>query len=140
MPIFGNLNLVAILVAGVVSMIIGFAWYSPVMFGNMWLKLKGFSKKELENSKASMGPAYFLSFVTILVQTVILSQLFDLLRISDLSGAVQLAFMVWLGFVATTQLTMMIFSGKPISWILWIIDSSYQLASLLAITAILLMV
>lgn len=46
---FSDVNLVAVLVAGVVDMVIGALWYSPVLFAKSWMRLIG--KKEEDMKK-----------------------------------------------------------------------------------------
>ncbi len=41
---FHGLNLVAVLVAAIVSMVIGAAWYSPALFANQWMGYIGKSE------------------------------------------------------------------------------------------------
>ena len=48
-----NLSLIAIVVAAVAGMVIGALWYSPLLFGNAWLKAIGKTEDEL----ASATPA-----------------------------------------------------------------------------------
>ncbi len=42
-----DINYWAVLVAAVVSMVIGALWYSPVLFGKLWMKYSGLSDKKL---------------------------------------------------------------------------------------------
>lgn len=60
---FTNLNIWAILVATVISMVIGALWYSPVLFGNVWMKLVGLKAEEL---KPSAGPMVGTVIMTLL--------------------------------------------------------------------------
>jgi hypothetical protein len=42
-----SINYLAVLVAGVAYMILGALWYSPVLFGNMWMKKIGKTKEQV---------------------------------------------------------------------------------------------
>ena len=44
-------NYLAVLVAAIVSMVIGGLWYSPLLFGNVWMKLSGITQKDVEKAK-----------------------------------------------------------------------------------------
>ena len=46
-----TVNYVAVVGAAVVSFIIGMLWYSPLLFGNAWMKAGGFSKKDINKAK-----------------------------------------------------------------------------------------
>ncbi len=39
-------NYLAVLVAAIVGMVVGFIWYSPKVFGKMWMKLSGVNPKD----------------------------------------------------------------------------------------------
>lgn len=126
------INVVAILFAGIASMVVGFLWYSPVLFGSQWMKLSGFTKEKM--AKADMTKTYGLSFVMALVTAFILThaEVFasSYLGEKGLFLGVMTAFWNWLGFVMPVQLTSWMFEGKPFQ--LFLINTGYQLASLLA--------
>src|SRR6266849_5244088 len=61
-----NLNWLAILVAAISTMVVGFLWYSPLLFAKAWMKEMGYDpndKAKTEEMKKSAGPAYAWSFV-----------------------------------------------------------------------------
>ena len=45
------MNYLAVFVAAVVVFIIGYLWYSPFLFGNLWMKLSNISIKDVNKSK-----------------------------------------------------------------------------------------
>ena len=132
-------NYLAVLVCGVASIIIGMVWYSPKgMFGKSWMKLSGLSKmskKELAAMQAKGKQSMVLAFVSSLVMAFVLSHLLSFLNAGTLSQALQTAFWVWLGFIATVVLSGVLWENKP--WKLYWINSLYYLALLLAMGAIL---
>ena len=46
-----SVNYLAVVVAAVVSIIIGSLWYSPLLFGNVWMRLQRFTKKDMDKAK-----------------------------------------------------------------------------------------
>jgi hypothetical protein len=61
-----HLNLLAILVAGVSTMVVGFLWYSPLLFAKPWVREMGYDlndKAKMEEMRKGAGPAYAGSFV-----------------------------------------------------------------------------
>lgn len=125
-------NYVAVVLAGVVSMVVGFLWYSPMLFGNQWAKLSGFTKEGLKKAQKKAGPMYVLSFVASLVTAYVLTHVMALsentFHYARVNTGVTTAFWVWVGFVAPVQLTDVLFMGKK--WSLFFINTGYQLASL----------
>ena len=65
-----NLNLLAVLVAAISTMVVGFVWYSPILFAKPWMREMGYDpndKNKVLEMQKSAGPAYFGSFVASLV-------------------------------------------------------------------------
>lgn len=109
-----ELNYLAILVAGIANMVVGFLWYSPFLFGNIWTKLSGFTKEAMEEAKKKgMGKTYALSFLLSLVTAYVLAHFVEYLNIQNIGGAVQMGFWIWLGFVLTTMGANALYDTKP---------------------------
>src|SRR5258708_13272596 len=71
-----SLNWLAILVAAISTMVVGFLWYSPILFAKPWMREMGYDltdKARMEEMKKSAGPAYGGSFVASLVSAFTLS-------------------------------------------------------------------
>jgi hypothetical protein len=130
---------IAILVSAVVSMIVGFMWYGPMLFGKVWMKEKKYSVQSMKKAQQEMGKWYGLSFVASLVTAFVLSHVMTLsvnfYQYPMLSTGVNTAFWMWLGFIMPVQLTATIFGDK--NWKLLKIDTGYQLASLLGMGVVL---
>ncbi|HYM64903.1 MAG TPA: DUF1761 domain-containing protein [Candidatus Sulfotelmatobacter sp.] len=128
-----EVNYLAVFLAGVVAMILGFLWYSPLVLGKPWMKEKGYTQESLKKAQKEMGMLYGLSFVVGLVTAYVL------FHVTVLSGAffhypkletgLTSAFWMWLGFMMPVGLTATIFGNK--NWKLFGIDTGYQLVSVL---------
>jgi Protein of unknown function (DUF1761) len=73
---FHHINLLAVLVAAIATMVVGFLWYSPLLFAKAWMKEMGYDpndKAKTEKMKKSAGPAYGGSFLASLVSAFILA-------------------------------------------------------------------
>ena len=129
------MNYIAIIVAVIASIVIGFLWYGPV-FGKLWMNLMGFTKKDIDSAKKKeMGKSYFFMIIGTLVTAYVLSMLMDLTgSVGYVAGAI-LSFWIWIGFVATTTLSSVIWEGK--SWKLWFLNNAHTLVSLLVMGLIL---
>lgn len=134
-----SVNLMAVIAAAVANMIVGFIWYSMPVFGKPWMKLLGMTKDDLEKAKKSMGPKYGVMVIASLVMAYVLAHILAIANVgTDLAMALQGAFWVWLGFVATIGLNGVIFENRPIN--LYLINVGYYLVSLLVMSAVLIMV
>lgn len=131
-------NFLAVIVAAVASMGLGFAWYSASLFGKKWMKLMGYSSEHLKEEQKKMGPLYGLSFLGALVMAYVLTHVVRMSEVvfdyTPLSTGLSSGFWMWLGFVAPVQMTDAIFGSKK--WELFLINTGYQLVSLLVMGAI----
>jgi hypothetical protein len=59
------MNYAAVLSAAVSAFVIGGVWYSPLLFGNTWMKETGLTDSELR--KRNLGLVFGLSFILSLV-------------------------------------------------------------------------
>lgn len=138
-----EVNYVAVLLAAVASFVVGFLWYSPLLFGNVWMKLRGTTKASMKKGQKNMGILYTLSFVVGILMAYVLSHVMTLsmnyFGYPKLNTGLTSAFWMWTGFVMPVQITSTIFSDKK-SWPLWAIDTGYQLASLLVMGLVLALV
>lgn len=134
-----EVNYLAVLLAAVASMALGFAWYSPYVLGKQWTRERGISAENLKKAQKEMGKLYALSFVVALITAYVLSHVMSLsenfFHYPMLSTGLITAFWMWLGFVMPVQITATIFSDKK-NWKLFGIDTGYQLVSLLAMGAV----
>ncbi|MBI3004800.1 MAG: DUF1761 domain-containing protein [Ignavibacteriales bacterium] len=124
------MNYVAILVAAVANMVIGFLWYG-LLFGKKWAALHGYTEEQIKSMNP--GPLYAQSFVAVLVSYYILARFVP--STATLMDGIEVACLVWLGFVTTTQFTASLFSTKPRA--LYFLDTGYQLVTFIAAGAIL---
>ena len=63
---FMGVNLWAVLVSALATMVVGFVWYSPLLFARRWTILMGYDpddKAKLAEMQKSAGPSYMLSLV-----------------------------------------------------------------------------
>lgn len=134
-----EVNYLAVLLAGVVSMALGFLWYSPLVLGKQWIKERGFTKESLKKAQKEMGKLYALSFVVSLITAYVLSHVMNLseyfFHYPMIQTGLTTAFWMWLGFIMPVQLTGTIFSDKK-NWKLFTIDTGYQLVSLIAMAIV----
>jgi len=54
-------NYLAILVAAVVPMVLGFLWYNPKLFGNAWMRESGMTEEKMKSR--NMGVIFGVSFL-----------------------------------------------------------------------------
>jgi hypothetical protein len=129
-----QVNYLAVLVAGVVIFMLGGLWYSPVMFAKRWVALQGKTMEEMSAAGGSMPVMYVQVFICGLLTAWATAVVLRFLPMGGLTHAFTLVGACWLGFVAATSYGTALFSGK--SRALWLIDTTYNLFSILIAAAI----
>jgi Protein of unknown function (DUF1761) len=132
-----QLNLVAVLVAGLMPMVVGFFWYGP-LFGKKWMAYMGTTEEQIKenmNPLKSFGVTTLMSILTAYVLAHSLAAFSAFLDTSGLWHGLQGGFWVWLGFVFTAQWNEVGFGGKEVGH--WVLDTAASLVGLLLMGAIL---
>ncbi len=128
-------NLVAVLVSAIVSMIIGFIWYGP-LFGKTWMQAMGMTEAKMRQAKkGGMGKMYFAAFVGALVWVYVLSFFIGYAGATTLISGAMIGFWAWLGFVVTTHFAHALFEGKNMN--VFYINMGHHLVEFLIIGALL---
>ena len=134
-----EVNYLAVLVASVASMVVGFIWYHPAVLGKPWMALSGRTQADLEKEKKEMPKVYGISYVLSLITAYVLFHVMTLslnfFNYAPLMTGLTSAFWMWLGFMMPVQATGTLFGDKK--WKLFGINTGYQLASLLVMGLVL---
>ncbi len=119
-------HFIAIVVIAVIHMAVGFFWYHPNAFGNLWVEAHGFSRAELTATTKDYAAAFGIAFLVSWVMGGVL----DYFLIRTIFDAWYVVFWIWLGFVVTTQFSGVIWAKKPIK--AYAIDVGYAFAAFMA--------
>lgn len=121
-----SINLVPVIVAAVINMALGMLWYSPYLFGKLWMKAQGKSPEDVRS--ASVGIMYVLNTLTSLVFAYLLAHIVKYANLNTIQLGAMAGFWIWLGFVVTTVLPVYLFESRP--KILFFIYILYQFVSI----------
>ncbi|MBN1915049.1 MAG: DUF1761 domain-containing protein [Parachlamydiales bacterium] len=126
-----SLDYLTIIVAAIVNVILGFLWYSPYVFGRLWLQLIHRHEKEMKITFFSLLGgiiiSLFLSFFLALVEAY--------MGVTSFWDGVVAGFIVWFGFVLPTQFSIVLWEKRPIK--LFFIDNGIWLLGMLVMGGIL---
>lgn len=120
-----EINVVTILVAAVVNMVVGFVWYSPILFAKQWSKLTGRKTNEMGDGVST----YAITTLGAIIQAWILAHFVVYAGATTASKGAIVGFWLWLGFVAIPQKVNTLFAGTRKK--LWAINTGYFLVVLL---------
>ena len=130
-----TINYLAVLIAAVITFVIGGLWYSPAMFGRRWMMAVG--KTEEECKKGNRSVALIGAFVAALMMAYVLAIFIGFAQAQTILQGVTIGLWSWVGFVAAPTLSNYLFSGWPRD--LYLINNTYYLVSLLVMGALLAM-
>lgn len=132
-----EVNLLAVLVAAVASMVISALWYSPLLFGKLWMRLSGIDMKKISKmkKKGKVGRSYFWAFIATLLTSYVLAHFVRYVTASTFADGAQLAFWLWLGFVAPLLLGSVLWKGEPFK--LFVLNAAHHLIALVVAAGIL---
>lgn len=133
---FSSINWLAVLVCLVLSMVIGFIWFGPKTFFPIWWKAIG---KRPEDQAIAAPLTWILTIVSAFLMILFLAFL-----VSGMAGALPgqptllsgaaTGFLVWLGFVAPSNLMNKVFAVR---YKAWFIETGQHLVMLVVFGAIL---
>ena len=132
-----EINYILIGVAVIVQFVLGAVWYSPLMFGKLWMQIHGMShmsKQELEDMQKSMAPFYGLQLLLTILTTYVLAMFLHYLPMANSAWAwYGIAGWVWLGFIAPIQIQTVVWgSTQKKFWVKQIfVMLSYQLVGIM---------
>jgi hypothetical protein len=123
-------NWLAVVVAGISSMVVGAIWYGP-LFGNYWMAQTGRTAEEMSGAMS----AYIVSALASIVLAAALAIFLTVFDTVDLAIGIAVAVAVAVGFVGTTTLVNGTFENrKPSVTALFV---GYEVVSLAIMGAIL---
>lgn len=134
-----EVNYLAVLLAAIASMVVGFVYYHPKVLGKPWMKAMGLTPEKLKKEQKQMGKLYGVSFVLALVTAYVLSHVMGMsvatFGYDKVTAGLSSAFWMWLGFVMPVQATGEIFGQKR--WNAFGLNTGYQLVAMLAMGLVL---
>jgi hypothetical protein len=121
---FQNLNWLAIFVAAVSAFVLGFFWYSPMLFARRWMKENGFTDESMKG--ANMMRIFGFSFLLMVFASFNLA-MFVGKDAGAPFGAIA-GFLAGFGWVFTFMGVTYLFERK--SLVLFLINACYSVVSL----------
>jgi hypothetical protein len=133
------INYLAVLVAAVANMVLGFLWFGPV-FGKTWARLAGFTPERMKEAQQQpMTMSYVLMTIGSLVMAYVLAHSIAFASaytgVTGASAGLMAAAWSWIGFVAPVSIGAVLWENK--SWSYWALTFAYYLGGLLVMGVIL---
>ena len=129
-----GINYWAVVVAAVAAFVVGAVWYSPLLFGKVYMNLRGMNSDAVADMRPPAGELLG-EFVRYLVIAFVLAYFVVRLEVVDWKGAVQLGLWVGVGFQAMLLIGAVIHENMP--WKLYAIHAGDALVKTLLMAVIL---
>ena len=115
-----QVNLIAVLLCAVSSLVLGGIWYSPLLFAKAWQRAAGLSDEQAKSGNMAVifGGAFMLSLIAAYVFAMFLG------RSMPLGGAVGAGFSAGLCWVGASYGINYLFERRPLG--LWLINAGYH--------------
>lgn len=124
---FGMVNYLAVLVAAVMSFLVGPLWYGP-LFGKKWATLTGVTEEQ--GKEMGMKPL-IVTFIGFLCLSYAIGRIMSFGGLSGAWWGCMVAFLVWLMIMAPLMLSQTLYQNQPVK--LWGIDAGFRLVTTLII-------
>lgn len=131
-----EINDLMVLLAAVAAFALGGIWYSPPFFGPAWMRAHGYTAEKMAEmrEKTPQARSMAITFISQFAMAVVLAYLMRWIGIAGVKPGVLFGLLVWAGFAAPVALIANTFSDRIFR--VFIIESGYQLASIVLMAAI----
>jgi hypothetical protein len=128
------MNYFAVLVAAVAAFVLGWLWYSPLLFFKPWMRARGMDPgAAMAGAKLPAG-TLLIEFVRCLVLAYVVARLLVALGVSSWMAAVHVGLLLWIGFPVILLTGSVIWENIP--WKVAAIHAGDWLVKMLVITII----
>jgi hypothetical protein len=127
-------NYLHVLVAAVVVFVLGWLWYSPLLFFNPWMRARGLDPAAAMAGAKIPGGKLLVELVRCVVLAYVIARFVGLLGIHRFLGAVHFGLFLWIGFPVILLVGSMLWENVP--WKVAAIHAGDWLVKLLVIPII----
>jgi hypothetical protein len=128
-----HIDFLTVIIAAIIYMIIKSLWYSPFLFGTVLHKLSGIKNADMRNKYL----CYPLNFVVALILSYFISLIEIYIGATSFWDGIVAGFVLWLGFVFTTQITSIIWVKNTSRTKIFLIRNGFLLLTFMVMGAIL---
>jgi hypothetical protein len=93
-----HVNYLPVVVAAVVVFVLGWLWYSPLLFYNPWMRLRGMDPVAATAGATMPAGKLLVELARCLLLAYVIARFVALVGITRWTGAVHFGFLLWIGF------------------------------------------
>ena len=129
-----HVNYLAVLVAAVAVFVLGWLWYSPLLFFKPWMRARGMDPVAAMAGAKMPGGKLVIEFARCIVLAYVIARFVALLGVGSSLGAVHFGLFVWIGFPVIILTGSVLWENTP--WRVAAIHAGDWLVKLLVIPII----
>ncbi len=130
----GTMNVWAVVGAAAAAFAVGALWHGP-LFGKQWIKMMGWTAKDMKKMQLTPLQAMGMAAVAQLVVACVLAKLFALTGVASVSNGLYVGLLLWLGVSAPLLFGSFLWENRPFK--LWAFNAAYRLVEMSVMAAIL---
>jgi hypothetical protein len=131
-----RINYLAVLVSALVYWVLGALWYSPLLFARPFIALMRWTPEDLARiERQGAAREIVIALASSLLTAYVLAHFVRLARAQTVADGLKTAFWAFVGFALTTNLSTVLFEGRPFG--LYLINNGYNLVGFLLMGAVL---
>jgi len=108
-----HVNYIAVLVAAIAVFVLGWLWYSPLLFYKPWMRARGMDPAAAMAGAKMPGGKLVVELLRCIVLAYVIARFVALLGISSWMGAVHFGFLLWIGFPVILLIGSMLWENTP---------------------------
>lgn len=127
-----QINWLAVLAAALSAFLVGGVWYSPILFGKVWLKANGFTAEQAQqfNKARAFGGAFFLALIMSANLAMFLAD-----PSTTVSWGIAAGALAGIGWAAAGLAIVALFENRP--WSYMLVNGGYLIVAFLLMGVIL---
>ena len=93
-----HVNYLAVLVAAITVFVLGWLWYSPLLFYKPWMRARGMDPAAAMAGAKMPAGKLVIELLRCIVLAYVIARFVALLGVNNWMGAVHFGFLLWIGF------------------------------------------
>ena len=113
---FAGINELSVVIMALLGVALGSIWYSPLLFGELWMKSIGITPGDLEDLRSRLVPALGSAWLANVIFFFLLAHTIRLAEAADVSlPGVGFALLL---FISAAMSSMVVWEKRPLSYVL----------------------
>lgn len=124
-----GVNIITVILSAILVKFAGVLWYNPKLFGSSWAEAQGYDVSKLKVLRSFRDILPLMGgIVNNLITAFVLGKMFLYFNLTSAEGMICFVFWIWLGFIATSHFSGVLWAKKPFK--AYLIDIGFFLVAI----------